>query len=125
MFPFFMALILAETHDDVHQATDMDHNYRRRIEACQIKSYFYGGPALSQGQLSPFTIVVKFEDLAIYRTGDGTSSHLVNPFFLPFHVTQQEEKEAPEMNQILLQQRLWFHLRLCHLAPSDLSNPQR
>ena len=53
------------------QATDLDLAYRRRLESNQIRSYFYGGPALSQGQLSPFTIVVKFEDLTIYRIGDG------------------------------------------------------
>ncbi|WAQ87922.1 hypothetical protein PtA15_9A46 [Puccinia triticina] len=51
-------------------ATDLDITYRRRLESNQIRSYFYGGPALSQGQLSPFTIVVKFEDLTIYRIGD-------------------------------------------------------
>ncbi|MBW0509995.1 hypothetical protein O181_049710 [Austropuccinia psidii MF-1] len=51
-------------------ATDLDLTYRRRLELSQIRSYFYGGPSLSQGQLSPFTIVVKFEDLSIFRIGD-------------------------------------------------------
>ncbi|KAI8452156.1 Pre-mRNA cleavage complex II protein Clp1-domain-containing protein [Phakopsora pachyrhizi] len=50
-------------------ATDLDLNYRKRLESNQIRSYFYGGPSLSQGQLSPFTIVVKFDDLSIFRIG--------------------------------------------------------
>lgn len=54
-------------------ASDVDVAYRRRLQASQVRSYFYGGPALSQGQLSPFTIVVKFDDLKIYRVGSGAS----------------------------------------------------
>ncbi|KAI9602291.1 hypothetical protein H4Q26_001578 [Puccinia striiformis f. sp. tritici PST-130] len=60
-------------------ATDLDLTYRRRLESNQIRSYFYGGPALSQGQLSPFTIVVRFEDLTIYRIGDGTGALISTP----------------------------------------------
>ncbi|EGG05280.1 uncharacterized protein MELLADRAFT_88142 [Melampsora larici-populina 98AG31] len=51
-------------------ASEFDLLYQRRLQSSQIRSYFYGGPALSQGQLSPFTIVVKFEDLMIYRVGE-------------------------------------------------------
>jgi len=66
-------------------ATDLDLAYRRRLESNQIRSYFYGGPALSQGQLSPFTIVVKFEDLTIYRIGDEA---LVPSSALPIGATR-------------------------------------
>lgn len=66
-------------------ATDLDLTYRRRLESSQIRSYFYGGPALSQGQLSPFTIVVKFEDLTIYRIGDEA---LVPSSALPIGATR-------------------------------------
>ncbi|KAG0152522.1 hypothetical protein CROQUDRAFT_649945 [Cronartium quercuum f. sp. fusiforme G11] len=51
-------------------ASEFDLNYQRRLQSNQVRSYFYGGPALSQGQLSPFKIVVKFEDLTIYRVGE-------------------------------------------------------
>ncbi|KAI9606350.1 hypothetical protein KEM48_001893 [Puccinia striiformis f. sp. tritici PST-130] len=66
-------------------ATDLDLTYRRRLESNQIRSYFYGGPALSQGQLSPFTIVVRFEDLTIYRIGDEA---LVPSSALPIGATR-------------------------------------
>lgn len=59
--------------DGFEQASEFNLLYQRRLQSSQVKSYFYGGPALSQGQLSPFKIVVKFDDLTIYRIGEGKS----------------------------------------------------
>lgn len=53
------------------QVSDLDLAYQRRNHSRQIHSYFYGGPAYSLGKLSPHSIHVKFEDLKIYRVGEG------------------------------------------------------
>ncbi|KAH8930056.1 hypothetical protein BT69DRAFT_1255674 [Atractiella rhizophila] len=49
--------------------TDQDTAYRRRIQLQQIRAYFYGGPRLTQGVLSPFSFPVRFDELKIYRVG--------------------------------------------------------
>lgn len=54
------------------QASDIDEPLAVRIKDAQIRSYFYGGPAITQGVLLPFSIIVKFDDLKIYRVGECT-----------------------------------------------------
>ncbi|GAA5878021.1 hypothetical protein JCM1840_001719 [Sporobolomyces johnsonii] len=56
-------------------ASDLDLATLSRIQSSQIRSYFYGGPALTQGVLSPFSIIVKFEDVRICRVGEAAGSH--------------------------------------------------
>ncbi|GAA6009077.1 hypothetical protein JCM11491_005739 [Sporobolomyces phaffii] len=56
-------------------ASDLDLSTLSRIQASQIRSYFYGGPALTQGVLSPFSIIVKFEDVRICRVGEAAGAH--------------------------------------------------
>lgn len=56
-------------------ASDLDLATLSRIQSAQIKSYFYGGPALSQGVLSPFSIIVKFDDVRICRVGEAAGAH--------------------------------------------------
>ncbi|KDE02495.1 hypothetical protein MVLG_06947 [Microbotryum lychnidis-dioicae p1A1 Lamole] len=55
-------------------ASAPDEALRRRIKDAQIRSYFYGGPALTTGVLSPFSIIVKFEDLRIVQIGEALSA---------------------------------------------------
>ncbi|GAA5880890.1 hypothetical protein JCM16303_005164 [Sporobolomyces ruberrimus] len=56
-------------------ASDLDLSTLSRIQSSQIRSYFYGGPALTQGVLSPFSIIVKFEDVRICRVGEAAGTH--------------------------------------------------
>ncbi|GAA5960259.1 hypothetical protein JCM21900_002443 [Sporobolomyces salmonicolor] len=56
-------------------ASDLDLATLSRIQSSQVRSYFYGGPALTQGVLSPFSIIVKFEDVQICRVGEAAGSH--------------------------------------------------
>ncbi|KAI5480267.1 pre-mRNA cleavage complex II Clp1 [Pseudohyphozyma bogoriensis] len=55
-------------------ASDSDLPYQVRLKDAQIRSYFYGGPALTQGVLSPFSIIVKFDDLKIFRVGEAAET---------------------------------------------------
>ncbi|GAA5954171.1 hypothetical protein JCM3765_005311 [Sporobolomyces pararoseus] len=56
-------------------ASDLELATLSRIQSSQIRSYFYGGPALTQGVLSPFSIIVKFEDVRICRVGEAAGAH--------------------------------------------------
>ncbi|GAA5899735.1 cleavage polyadenylation factor subunit CLP1 [Sporobolomyces salmoneus] len=56
-------------------ASDLDLSTLSRIQSSQIRSYFYGGPALTQGVLSPFSIIVKFDDVRICRVGEAAGAH--------------------------------------------------
>ncbi|GAA5942733.1 cleavage polyadenylation factor subunit CLP1 [Sporobolomyces koalae] len=56
-------------------ASDLDLSTVSRIQSSQIRSYFYGGPALTQGVLSPFSIIVKFDDVQICRVGEAAGTH--------------------------------------------------
>ncbi|SCV66899.1 BQ2448_5545 [Microbotryum intermedium] len=55
-------------------ASEPDEALQRRIKDAQIRSYFYGGPALTTGVLSPFSIIVKFDDLRIVQIGEALSA---------------------------------------------------
>ncbi|GAA96735.1 uncharacterized protein L969DRAFT_54405 [Mixia osmundae IAM 14324] len=49
--------------------SDIDNAYRRRLRAKQIHSYFYGGPTVSCGALSPHNASILFDYLKVYRIG--------------------------------------------------------
>lgn len=55
------------------QAAAPDLSLQSKIRDGQIRSYFHGGPAITQGMLSPFSIKVKFADLLVYRVGECQS----------------------------------------------------
>ncbi|KAI8589633.1 Pre-mRNA cleavage complex II protein Clp1-domain-containing protein [Geranomyces variabilis] len=46
-----------------------DKVYRRRLQMHKIKEYFYGTP---KGELSPYSSLVPFSDVAVRRVGEGT-----------------------------------------------------
>jgi len=67
---------------------ELEYNYRERVHNYQIRSYFYGpkidlppgvtdatlgGEALSDLTLAPYSTVVSFTDLVIYRIGGAES----------------------------------------------------
>lgn len=67
------------------QVVDLDRAHRIRSQALQIKSYFYGDPpslpsisalsgvtAMNPLALSPHSTTVRFEDLSIWRVGEGS-----------------------------------------------------
>lgn len=54
-------------------ATAVDAAYRRRLQASQIRSYFYGGPSISLGPLTPHSISVPLRIITIDRVGDDSS----------------------------------------------------
>ncbi|BGP42808.1 Cleavage polyadenylation factor subunit clp1 [Rhodotorula kratochvilovae] len=56
-------------------ASDLDLSTLARLQALQTRSYFYGGPALTQGLLSPFSIIVKLSDIRIVRVGEQAGAH--------------------------------------------------
>ncbi|BGP19371.1 Cleavage polyadenylation factor subunit clp1 [Rhodosporidiobolus nylandii] len=56
-------------------ASDLDLPATSRLQALQTRSYFYGGPPLTQGLLSPFSIIVHFSSLRIVRVGEQAGSH--------------------------------------------------
>ncbi|GAA5866182.1 hypothetical protein JCM8547_007195 [Rhodosporidiobolus lusitaniae] len=56
-------------------ASDLDLPTTSRLQALQTRSYFYGGPPLTQGLLSPFSIIVHFSSLRIVRVGELAGSH--------------------------------------------------
>ncbi|GAA5995629.1 cleavage polyadenylation factor subunit CLP1 [Rhodotorula paludigena] len=56
-------------------ASDLDLSTQARLQALQTRSYFYGGPPLTQGLLSPFSIIVKLSDLRIVRVGEPAGAH--------------------------------------------------
>lgn len=96
LFPLRFSLPFHPTHPLILprltlQVVDHDAAYRSRAQALQIRSYFYGDPpsppalkalagssAMSSTNgsgaedLSPHSSVVKFEDLVIFRVGEGT-----------------------------------------------------
>ena len=65
----------------------MDQSYRDRIHAHQLRAYFYGTPiylpkgmnesdlgnevAIVDTTLAPYSSVVSFDDLVVYRVGGG------------------------------------------------------
>ncbi|KAK4057354.1 Cleavage polyadenylation factor subunit clp1 [Microbotryomycetes sp. JL221] len=55
-------------------ASEADDSLAKRVKDAQIRSYFYGGPALTAGVLSPFSIIVKFDDLKIFRVGESSET---------------------------------------------------
>lgn len=70
-------------------ASDLDVAYHRRRRDRQLRSYFYGGPALSLGALSPHKVQIRFDDLKLYRVGEGASS------LLAIVLTDRAEFHAP------------------------------
>ena len=56
-------------------ASDLDVAYHRRRRDRQLRSYFYGGPALSLGALSPHKVQIRFDDLKLYRIGEGAQAN--------------------------------------------------
>ena len=67
-----------------NQVVDLDDAYRARIRAQQIKTYFYGEPALPAplaglpGRISaletglhPYSFTIPWDELEIYRIGEG------------------------------------------------------
>ncbi|KAK4052851.1 Cleavage polyadenylation factor subunit clp1 [Microbotryomycetes sp. JL201] len=55
-------------------ASDADEALVKRVRHAQTRSYFYGGPALTAGVLSPFSIIVKFDDLKVFRVGESAET---------------------------------------------------
>ncbi|KAJ3091330.1 Cleavage polyadenylation factor subunit clp1, partial [Quaeritorhiza haematococci] len=50
-----------------------DRTYRRQLQNQKIREYFYGTPtANNRAELSPYTNVVPFTDVAVRRVGEGT-----------------------------------------------------
>ncbi|GAA5984474.1 hypothetical protein JCM11641_006994 [Rhodosporidiobolus odoratus] len=56
-------------------ASDLDLPATSRLQALQTRSYFYGGPPLTQGLLSPFSIIVHFSSIRIVRVGEQAGQH--------------------------------------------------
>ncbi|BGP57748.1 hypothetical protein JCM8202_002401 [Rhodotorula sphaerocarpa] len=56
-------------------ATDLDLPTMSRLQALQTRAYFYGGPPLTQGLLSPFSIIVRWSDIRIMRVGELAGTH--------------------------------------------------
>ncbi|GAA5838048.1 hypothetical protein JCM11251_006834 [Rhodosporidiobolus azoricus] len=56
-------------------ASDLDLPATSRVQSLQIRSYFYGGPPLTQGLLSPFSIIVHFSSVRIVRVGEQAGAH--------------------------------------------------
>lgn len=44
------------------------------MQAAQIRSYFYGGPGLSLGSLTPHSMSIRFGVLSVNRVGDDSAS---------------------------------------------------
>jgi polyribonucleotide 5'-hydroxyl-kinase len=57
------------------QASDLDLPTLSRLQSLQTRSYFYGGPPLTQGLLSPFSIIVRLSDIRIVRVGEPAGAH--------------------------------------------------
>ncbi|KAM0749821.1 Clp1-domain-containing protein [Meredithblackwellia eburnea MCA 4105] len=55
-------------------ASEADLMYQSRMKDAQIRSYFYGGPALTQGVLTPFSIIVKLDDMNVFRVGEAADT---------------------------------------------------
>lgn len=55
---------------DGFQASGLDTNAKRRLQAAQIHSYFYGGPSVSFGALAPHSMSIPFPILSINRVGE-------------------------------------------------------
>lgn len=68
------------------------------MKDAQIRSYFYGGPSFTQGVLSPFSIIVKFDDLRIVRVGEGVliSTLLVSALRSPLSTLAASDTQAPD-----------------------------
>ncbi|BGP02829.1 Cleavage polyadenylation factor subunit clp1 [Rhodotorula toruloides] len=56
-------------------ASDPDLPTLSRLQSLQTRSYFYGGPPLTQGLLSPFSIIVRLSDIRIVRVGEVAGTH--------------------------------------------------
>ena len=78
------------------QVVEIDHAYRERLHAHQLRTYFYGttlflpknmteasanlgGEASTELTLSPYSSAISFDDILIYRIGGGES---IVPFSL-------------------------------------------
>lgn len=56
------------------QASAPEAAYKRRLQAAQIRSYFYGGPSISLGSLAPHSMSIRFDVLSCNRVGEETQS---------------------------------------------------
>lgn len=65
---------------------ELDHSYRERVHNYQLRTYMYGqvieappgissatlgGETMTDLVLSPSSVVIGFDDLTIYRIGEG------------------------------------------------------
>lgn len=78
--------ILSHNFHSLPQVVDLDDAYRARLRSLQTKSYFYGEPELPssltnlpgrtvamEGSLHPQNFTISWDDLEIYRVGEGES----------------------------------------------------
>lgn len=54
------------------QSSGLDSQAKRRLQAAQIRSYFYGGPAVSFGALAPHSMSIPFPILSMNRVGEDS-----------------------------------------------------
>jgi polyribonucleotide 5'-hydroxyl-kinase len=114
----------------------LDDAYRARIRAQQIKSYFYGEPALPspltglpgrttalETGLHPYSFTIPWDELEIYRVGEGEQSTLtVN--FNPCHAIlrlrwSHVESAAPSSALPIGKQRVLSATRLTRVNPAS------
>lgn len=55
-------------------ASPAEASYKRRLQAAQIRSYFYGGPSISLGSLAPHSMSIRYDVLSCNRVGEETQS---------------------------------------------------
>lgn len=55
-------------------ASEPDSSFQAKVKDAQIRSYFYGGPPITQGALLAFSIKVAFANLAIFRVGEAADT---------------------------------------------------
>ena len=81
--------------DSSGQVVELDETYRNRIKSQQTKTYFYGEPPLPpslaelpgrmvamEANLHPHSFTVSWDDLEIYRIGEGAL--FISPLWEPF-----------------------------------------
>ena len=67
--------MITDTACRCNKASDLDLPTMSRLQALQTRAYFYGGPPLTQGLLSPFSIIVRWSDIRILRVGELAGTH--------------------------------------------------
>jgi hypothetical protein len=78
------------------QASGLDSNAKRRLQASQIRSYFYGGPSVSFGALAPHSMSIPFPILSINRIGEDA---FVPLSALPIgHTRSIQDTQLTELN---------------------------